>query len=281
MKRLDIREAMGIAIAVTGLVFLLIAALVRVAQSADMPSWAVNVFEQFAIGIITIGAALLIVESNLARYLKATSERQELLQHRQRVLRQLNSRINSIAVRAAEELAENGWLRDGTLSGISLDNANLGNTFFAGAVFGKASLEHVNASNADWREANLEGAELSFANMCGSDLTGAKFKDANLFYANLKGAILDGADFRGADLENANLQNAHLFGVTRYWDEVGGDSITYPAAQFDSTTILPDGQLWQPSTDMLRFTSSRHPNFFVPSPPQQLDVDLSESTGTR
>lgn len=275
MKRsTDIRMAIGIAVSIVGVVLVILTGVFRLLQGEDTALWALNMFEQFAIGVITIGAALIIVDANINRFEKSKQDTQERAKHKQKLLLQLRSRVNNVAIRAAEELAENGWLRDGTLSTINLQEANLGNTFLPSANLSKTSLVHANVSNADWREVNLDHADLSFADMSRSDLTAAKFSFAEMQNTNLESAFLDSADFRGANLEDANLKNAHLSGVTRYWDEVGGDSITYSAAKFDNTTVLPDGQFWDASTDMRRFTDPNHPNFFVPEPREALDIDL-------
>jgi uncharacterized protein YjbI with pentapeptide repeats len=62
-------------------------------------------------------------------------------------------------------------------------------------------------------------------------LTRAKLIQVNLANANLWGAILHGVDLTGANLANANLYQT----------------------QFDSDTILPDGENWTPDADLAPF----------------------------
>lgn len=92
--------------------------------------------------------------------------------------------------------------------------------------------------------ADLQRALLVFTNLQHATLIGTKLQNAALVGANLQGANLQRAMLQGTNLEGANLENS-CFGEA------------YDAAEFDETTILPDGTFWTPETDMTRFTNPK------------------------
>lgn len=181
----------------------------------------------------------------------AVQDQQAQAELRQQLLIQLGSSVNSEAVRAAEELTQRGWLRDGTLQGADLGFADLtGARLFFGdfqnAIFFSAVLE-----NADLNEANFQGAIMQGANLSGAALQEANLQNVDLEAASLEGADLRRAKLNGSTLLNANLANADLTG-----------------AQFDTQTTLPDGSAWTADTDMRRFTDPQYADFWRPAPAQ-------------
>lgn len=117
-------------------------------------------------------------------------------------------------------------------------------------------------------QANLWGADLEEA-----DLGECKLRGANLWAANLRGTRL-WADLRGANLTLADLTDAQL------------TSAIHGTVIFDELTTLPDGNRWQPNTDMERFTNPQHPQYWRSSDRRspayspnigKLDLDSIES----
>lgn len=98
-------------------------------------------------------------------------------------------------------------------NGVSLDSADLGNTYLAGA----------NLKGASMRSANLGGANLSGANLQGANLSGANLEGAKFYGSHLGGVVFDQARLSSARLAFAkvdiaiilakSLKNADLTGV--------------------------------------------------------------------
>lgn len=205
-----------------------------------------------------VGAAMTTI---FFTFIVGTVEQREATMQRQvELIEQLGSTVNSEAIRAVEELRDEGWLRDGTLQ-----NAELYSTDLTEAQLFGADLSGAILFDASLRDANLEGGNLNGSNLQGADLRGANLKsvdlgDSNLNAASLAGADLSGANLRGANLADASLENATLTGVL-----------------FDTTTRLPDAIFdsesgtfagnWTPDTDLRRFTNPEHPDFWQPEPP--------------
>lgn len=171
-------------------------------------------------------------------------------------------------------LRENDYLIDGTFHDLRMSTADLQSLDFsyadlsginlAAANLHKTDLSHSNLhgaslSRASLRFARCEGARLIEANLSHADLRHADFTEADLRYArfdgaDLRGTILDEADLRGANLQDANLCGACL--------ELQYDGTPFSVAKLDGSTILPDGTLWQPDSDLRRFTDSDHEEFW-------------------
>jgi uncharacterized protein YjbI with pentapeptide repeats len=163
--------------------------------------------------------------------------------------------IGGLQMRAAR-------LAQADLSGQDLKWANLA----------QADLRQANLSGADLLGADLGGADLSEANLDaavlrGADLSGAKLRQAVLTRADLHWAVMRNADLsqadlreadlRGADLENSILEGANLEGADLDNVHTAG-------------TILPDGSVWTPRTNLRRFTDPTHPEFWRPGDAQSL-----------
>jgi hypothetical protein len=171
------------------------------------------------------------------------------------LIAQMGSRVNDVAVAAAEELRRRGSLTDGSLQGVDLTGANL-----EGADLSRANLEGVRLEFARLQRANLYGANLKRVNLYVAQLQGANLEEANLegafmVYANLEEARLCEANLRGADLTRAKVQGANFSVVVGYSPD---------GTQTTSYVILPDGTKWTPDTDMARFTDPDHPDFWRP-----------------
>ena len=138
-------------------------------------------------------------------------------------------RLNRIGVSREIHLTE-AYLREASLEGAQLIEAdlwgsnlesaklrevNLEGANLAGASLEEADLESANVKSADLRGASLRAADLERsnleeANLGGVDLTGADLQYSSLKRASLRRATLDGINLRGADLEGANLKGADL-----------------------------------------------------------------------
>ncbi len=126
---------------------------------------------------------------------------------------------NDVALAGLAVLRAEGWHKDGTLHGASLENANLQN-----ADLWDASLQTISLSGAKLDRAFLMGVNLQGANLSGTKLESAFLINANLQDASLRGAKMEYAFLTGANLKNADLRDANL-------------QNTY----YDSSTVWPDG----------------------------------------
>jgi hypothetical protein len=151
------------------------------------------------------------------------------------VIERLGSNVNAVALAAADNLRQRGWLRDGALREAKLLMANL-----RGANLRDANLEGVNLWGADLQGADLWGADLQRANLLLANLQGARLR-----FANLQGANLWGADLQGTNLLQSNLQGARL-----------------SEAWFNESTVMPDGTAWTPYLDIAQFTNPEHDGFW-------------------
>lgn len=151
------------------------------------------------------------------------------------LIERMGSNVNAVAVAAADNLRQRGWLRDGSMREARLLMANL-----HGANLRDANLQEVNLWGADLGGADLWGADLRQSNLLLANLQGARLR-----FANLQGANLWGAELQGANLLQANLQGARL-----------------AEAWFDEHTVLPDGTAWTPYLDIAQFTDPEHDGFW-------------------
>ena len=208
-------------------------------------------------------------------FINQLNRRSEREQYKRRLIHELGSRVNDVALRAVEELKKEGWLEDGSLHGADLRDANLQGAVLEGANLQGAVLWGANLQGAVLWEANLQGAVFGGANLQGvvfggANLQGAVFGGANLRgtvlnYANLQKATFGGANLQGAVLNYANLQKANLI----YANLQGADLryanlrnvIFIDSAIFDTDTILPNGDKWHDLYDIYCFTDSTHTNF--------------------
>lgn len=135
-------------------------------------------------------------------------QRRETKQQTERLLREIRSKENSIALRALEELKALGLVDRGVLVAADLKYANLQDAIINGADMRRAYLTFANLREADLRGTDLSDAILRQCNLqavllLNVNLTGAKLLEADLRDANLNGANLTGANLAGATLEGA------------------------------------------------------------------------------
>lgn len=121
--------------------------------------------------LIGIGITVLIISS-------ATNYSQKQIKNSQKAIERLKSPSKEVAKEAVNELSNEGWLYDGSVSGSPIQHAY------------------------------LAGADLSYANLSSADITNGDLSGSTLNKTNLRGANL-----RGADLSNANLEGADLAGA--------------------------------------------------------------------
>ncbi len=109
---------------------------------------------------VGIGFTVLLIDRSNRRREKASKEQAA----KERLIRQIRSTDNGIALQAVEELWAKGWLQDGTLRGITMSRSNL--------------------QNADLRGADLQNVKMSGrrggVNLSGAGLKGAKLKGAKM-----------------------------------------------------------------------------------------------------
>lgn len=177
----------------------------------------------------------------------AVQDQQAEVELKTQLITQLSSVINAEAVRASEELARRGWVKDGSLREVDLSFADLSGALLFVADLEGATMFSTTLIRADLTQANLSNANLQAVDMERAALEQASFAGSNLETANFKQANLRFAVFAGANLLNANFEQADLTG-----------------ARFDTSTTLPDGSLWTPQTDIARFSDPAHPNFWRP-----------------
>ena len=196
---------------------------------------------------VSIGAGVFIIDQIYRRRDRLAVEQAD----RERLVIELRSRDNGIAVNALEQIAARNWLRDGTLAGGNFAYADL--------------------FQADFTLADLEGAMFFSTRLQEAEFVNAYLYDANFYMANLQRANFNGANLYGADLSFASLKGAFL-----------GDACLINAilanTLYDEMTILPDAveigfkkdgsflydKHWTPETDMSRYTDPNHPDFWEP-----------------
>ncbi len=190
-------------------------------RPADTRSWWSDYWQGISsemVGAIITALLFTFIIGSAEQSAAEASQKEELIQR-------VGSRVNILALQAAEELDAKGWLTDGTLQEAILQEANL---------------QEARLNGADMQRADLSGANLNRARLLDANLNGANLVRANLSGATLFNTILDGATLEGADLDGANLLGA----------------------EFTRNVTLPDGTMWMPDTDMRRFTSSSHEYFW-------------------
>lgn len=181
--------------------------------------------------------------------------------HKTILLEQLGSKINLVAVSAAEQLWAYHWWWDGTLSRAQLEKADLRGVDFSKANLTGARLAHPRYGQAIFDETTILPDESKWTPK--TDMTiftdpqhpnywrgyGLRYthkRHINFCHANLRGGDLRDCDFRNADFSCADLRGARL-------ENSKLDNANFTKATLDSTTTLPDGSLWNPDTDLTRF----------------------------
>ncbi len=178
MRNLDVIDFVALALVFVGGALLVYGLALNPPSSFE--GFVRNEFGDWAPGLIIDGILLLTINRVIHS------------QERKRVISQVASLSNEFALDAVRRCRNEGWLQNGTMTGMSFEGANLG--------------------SADLSDSNLSETDFSFAKLSGVDLTHANLKGINLKGANLQGADLRWADLSRASLQWADLRNANLTG---------------------------------------------------------------------
>jgi hypothetical protein len=173
-------------------------------------SWRALTSDLYAnVGVDFVGIAITVFA------IDALNQRREARMEKRRLIREMGSRDNGIALRAVKELREYGYLSDGSLHSVWLMGANL--------------------EGAELYSADIRGAALHSANLRGAELIGANLSRAALWRTNLADAGLVDADLSDTNFKYANLERAR---VTRNQLE---ESYSLRG------TVLPNGKVYDGS----------------------------------
>jgi len=172
-----------------------------------------DVYVNVVIALVSIAIALLVINS--------LNERSAEEQLKAKLIGELGSIHNGIALRAVRQLRARGWLEDGSLRGANLMGANLRRADLIGGNLQEAVLFRADLQEADLVAANLQGSYLARANLEQSDLRGAKLQGADLRGANLRKADLQEANLEGAILQDTDLAGATMTNGLKYEDWLG------------------------------------------------------------
>lgn len=113
-------------------------------------------------------------------------------------------------------------------------------------VFNGATLKQCDFTNTTLQHNCFANSKLESCNFTNASISQAVFHNARLNECNFDGTILEDVDFSGAYLIHCKFPN-----------------LTPLTMMFGKLT-LPDGTLWDDSTDMTRFTDPSHPEFWEP-----------------
>jgi hypothetical protein len=201
---------------ISGVIGLGIAVFGAVYRSSFAHDLIVTLFPNFGAGLVDITITVLIIDW--------LYERRDQQRERERLIRQMRSRDNGIALQAVEELRASGWLEDGSLCGVNLVGANLAGAYLRRAdlqkaVLRRASLKRASLGGADLRGADFEGADLQDASLDETLLQDTNLTPAQLVSAyRLRGATLpDGTLYNGCFNLAGDRQDAQASGIR--WDD--------------------------------------------------------------
>lgn len=141
-----------------------------------------DLYANLATELMSIAVTVFIID--------ALNQRRQARLEKERLIREMASSDNGIALRAARELGQQGNLTNGSLRSVWLDGANL--------------------EGAQLLSADLHGVSLRSAKLRGAELTGASLSRAALWKTDLRNATLVGADLGNANLKYANLEDARV-----------------------------------------------------------------------
>lgn len=169
-----------------------------------------------------------------------------------------------------------------SVSMVNLSRSLFYDCTFAEGTVGNAVLDAANFINADFRAAQVEGAsflgahfmattfeQASVTELC--TFRAARFQDvqwvgAQAAYVDFSLARFDACTLRAAVFDHCDFKHVVFTSVVMSEADLTGSSLM--RATFEDCTltgvVLPDGSVWEPSTDMGRFTDSSHPQFWEP-----------------
>jgi hypothetical protein len=196
----------GLGIAIMGMLYYLIKDI-----PGNYPGW-FTFYGDIHAELIGIGITVLIL-GNADQALR-------IRQEKQRLILQMGSPDNALAIEAVRQLESKGWLYDGTIK--------------------RAYLKEANLERVDLEGADLEGVNLAGANLKGANLDGADLEGANLECANLEVAIMD-----WAYMEGVNLAMAHIKGAYLRWTDMRNitydDHTVWTGTKYNKHTHWPEG----------------------------------------
>ena len=215
---------------------------------------------------VAIGVLLTVFVIDTRNRRRDTERReQELID---RLLREVRSPEGIIARHAFHELGvlrlmygeesilRGEWLYNAKPGSVDMRSARLEGANLILSDFTKSSFEHAKLDSAILAHATLDDVSFKFGSLRNADLTGA----------SLMSAIFVGTNLEGACLVNANLENT-IF--DNYVIELKSEECADETKSklFYNFTILPNGEKWNPDTNLKRFTDPRDPNFWYSSDP--------------
>jgi hypothetical protein len=137
---------------------------------ANFADWGESWLQNFSTEMFGAFLTFILLELVVGGRQQREAESKAEYRLRRRLIIQMRSKDNAIALQGLEELLVHGWLADGSLQ--------------------EADLRFANLQGADLRFANLQWADLRFANLQGANLHSASLRGTNLLSANLQGTDL-------------------------------------------------------------------------------------------
>lgn len=152
----------------------------------SLDAFAEDFYGNYFSEIIGIGATVFLID----RINRLRIQQREAKEEKERLIAEMGSTDNDVALFALKKIRQRGWHMDGSLVGLDFSQAVLTNANLIDANLQAANLFDANLQNAFLMNANLQNAFLIGANLQGTHLLGA-----NLTRANLQGAHLQGTQF--------------------------------------------------------------------------------------
>lgn len=135
-------------------------------------------------------------------------QRHEENEERTKLINQLGSWDNTLAMQAADELRLRGWLQDGSARDASLIGADLRSVRLVGADLRGVSLHEAKLQSASLLNAKLQGANLDGANLEKAlFFVRTVYKNGQVDYSE---AALKGASLRRTNLHSAQVRDDQL-----------------------------------------------------------------------
>lgn len=221
---------------------------------------------------VSIGITVVVLD-RIYSYRNTKTQRELLLKQ---LIREMGSYDNGTAIRAIEAIKDEGWLTNGTLSGLrwkfpNLEGTNLQRANFKSSQLLGANLQYVSAYHVNFENARLDSSDLKYGKFNVANCKNASFPYVDMRYADFRYVNFENAYLPEADLENANLTNVNFKGANLFEANLQGADVKQ--AIFDETTTLPSGRYWSKDTDLSRFTDLHHSDFWRPDDMSWLDYD--------
>ncbi|RJP52207.1 MAG: pentapeptide repeat-containing protein [Anaerolineaceae bacterium] len=154
--------------------------------------------------LISIAITVLIIDT--------LNRRQADKFEKRRLLRELSSSHNEIALRALKEIMANGYHVDGSLVSADLFGSDLRGAEFFGGDLREAGLHFANLEGADLSGVNCTRIVFWKTNLKNARLDQATLKDATMIYCDLRGARVTRTQlFTVRSLRGTTLPNGRLY----------------------------------------------------------------------